>query len=61
MVGGTGIEPCPLQEKCSVFKEFQRHQASVHNPFIKAYRLIRLAEEEKKIKHPRKKGNANFE
>ena len=39
LVGGTGIEPCPFQEKCSTFKEFQTVQAQIHSPFIR--RIIR--------------------
>ena len=39
MVGGTGIEICPFQEKCSTFKEFQTLQAQIHSPLIK--RVIR--------------------
>ena len=35
MVGGTGIEICPFQEKRSTFKEFQVLKAQIHNPFIR--------------------------
>jgi hypothetical protein len=38
---------CPLWKTCKVFKELLQQKNSVHNPFIKAYQLIRIAEEEK--------------
>jgi len=42
VVGGTGIEICPFQEKCGTFKEFQALQAQIHNPFIR--RVIRTTD-----------------
>jgi hypothetical protein len=45
MVGGTGIEPCPLQEKCSTFKELMQQKIPVHNSFIKiSSRKIEIGE-----------------
>jgi hypothetical protein len=50
MAGGTGIEPCPLQEKCNVFKRFLQEEISVHNPCIEPkIRKVEIGEGWEKI------------
>jgi hypothetical protein len=46
MVGGTGIEPCPLSKNYPAFKELKQQESFVYKPFIGPTRFLRPIIEE---------------